>query len=190
MIHTLITFTPLQDTREDGDRRLPNCVPLTQTLGPIPLASLDANGWVIWEQKLLLAEGNKLLLAPIVGDVVQAPSHCFDLLNRANAIQLNISKDTQNPALFYLTLSPAGATPLNPLHNKAQLRVSQANNLPVPQLQIISTRDKYLTNTQTFSLDFIGTLDTRPGRNARLVFGNSLIVWADSNAIQVEWSSL
>ncbi|MBP6811388.1 MAG: hypothetical protein KA138_07700, partial [Saprospiraceae bacterium] len=69
MRHTLITFTPFQDSKEDaGFKDLLNCVPLTQTLGPIPLASLDSNGWAVWEHKVVLVEGHLIQIAPVVND--------------------------------------------------------------------------------------------------------------------------
>ncbi len=190
MRHTLITFTPFQDSKEDaGFKDLLNCVPLTQTLGPIPLASLDSNGWAVWEHKVVLVEGHLIQIAPVVNDQVMAPTYCFDVLSRQQAVQITITKDPQNPLLFYITLTPVGTTSVNPLNNTVRLSNNAAHNQPTPSLQIVSVRDRYMTNAQTFSMDIIGTLDTRPGRNAKLALGNSVTVWAEPDAVMVEWSA-
>jgi len=186
MLHTLLTFTPLQDVREDtSSRGFLNCIPLTQTLGPIPLASLDANGWAIWEHKVVLVDGTMIQIAPVLNDQVQAPIYCFDVQSRQQAIKLAITKDPQNPGLFYITLAPAGNTPANSLLHTA--RLSNTSHQPTPALQIISVREKYLTSGQTHSMDFIGTLDSRPGRNAKLSIGNTVTVWAEQDALLLEW---
>ena len=92
MLHTLLTFTPPQDAREDiATRELLPCVPLTQTFGPIPLASIDSNGWAIWEQKLILLEGHLIQIAPVVGGQVLPPTNCFDVQGSQQAIKLTIS---------------------------------------------------------------------------------------------------
>lgn len=191
MLHTLLTFTPLQDVQEDAaPKDVVSCVPLTQTLGPLPLASLDNNGWVIWEHKVVLVDGHLIQIAPVVNDRVMPPTHCFEVQGRQQAIKLTITKDAQNPTLFYIQLDPVGTVPVNTLNNSLRISNSPAQNQPLPSLQIISVRDKYLTNGQTFSLDFIGTTDTRPGRSSKMAFGNTIIAWAETNAVLVEWPAV
>jgi hypothetical protein len=191
MLHTLLTFTPFQDASEDAAAKGPlNCNALTQTLGPLPLASLDANGWAIWEHKVVLVDGYLIQIAPVVNGQVTAPTYCFDVQSRQQAVRLSIIKDTQNAGLFYIQLDPMGNTTVSPLNNTIRLSNSAANNQPVPSLQIISVRDKYMTSAQTHSLDFIGTMDTRAGRNAKIVFGNTVTIWSEQDALMFEWSIL
>ncbi len=191
MVHTLLTITPLQDAQENVATRatLP-CIPLTQTLGPLPLASLDSNGWFVWEHKAVLLEGRLLQIAPVVNGVVMPPIHCFDVQSRQHAVMLSIVRDAQNPNLYYFRLDPAGATPVNPLNNSARLSNSAAQNQPTPALQVVSLRDKYLTTAQTTALEILGTIDTRPGRSTRLVFGNAVTIWAEQDALLFEWSAM
>jgi len=191
MVHTLLTLTPLSDPREDVASRdaLP-CVPLSQTLGNLPLASVDSNGWLVWENKVILLEGHLIQIAPVVNGVVMPPTHCFDVQGRQQAVKFSIVPDQQNPSIFYFRLDPAGSSPVYPLNNTARLSNSAAQNQPVPSLQIVSVRDKYMTTAQTTSLEFIGTIDTRPGRSAKLVFGNTVTVWGEPDALLFEWSAL
>ena len=188
MVHTLLTFTPLQDAKEDtGQKDLLNCVALTQTLGPMPLASLDSNGWVIWEHKIMLVDGHLIQIAPVVDNRVLAPTHCFDIQGHQQAIRLTITRDSQNSALFYIQLDPIGSVPVSTLNNSVRISSNPTQFQPVPSLQVVSVRDKYLTSDQTFALGFIGTTDTRMGRSTKIYFGNMINIWAETNAVMVEW---
>lgn len=189
MKHTLLTFTPLQDAREDtGFKAVIPCIPLTQPLGPMPLAQLDANGWAVWQRKIALVDGQYLQIAPVINEQVMPAEFCFDVLNRQNAIKLTISPVPAMAGYYQVLLEPAGSNPVSPNNNTT--RLSAMTNQPQPSMEIATLRDRYMTAAQTVDFIIIGTIDTRPGKSAKLVFGASLIVWAEANALLFEWSAV
>lgn len=189
MKHSLLTFTPLQDGREDiGVKTVVNCTTLTQALGPMPLAQLDTNGWAVWQRKIALVDGQYLQIAPVVNNQVMPAEFCFDVMNRQNAIKITISPVPAAPGYNQVLLEPAGSNPVSPTNNTT--RLSAMTNQPQPSMEIGTLRDRYMTAAQSLDFIIIGTIDTRPGKSAKMAFGTSVIVWAESNALLFEWSAV
>lgn len=189
MKHTLLTFTPLQDAREDtGIKAAVPCTTLTQALGPMPLAQLDANGWAVWQRKIALVDGQYLQIAPVVNEQVMPAEFCFDVMNRQNAIKITISPVPAAPGFYQALLEPAGSIPVSPTNNTT--RFSAMSNQPQPSMEIATLRDRYMTAAQSLDFIIIGTIDTRPGKSAKMAFGTTVIVWAEANALLFEWSAV
>lgn len=186
MNHTLLTFTPLSDPR-DVPVRAPDCTSLSAVVGPLALCSFDENGWLVWEYKLSLVNGQYLQLAQVINDEVMPADSCYDVLTRANAIKISVETVTERPGSRTLKLEPFGSNPVDPQNHSARFSFGAVANQPIPVIQIGSTRHNYMTNGEVATVDIFGTIDTRPGRNSKLAIGNTVIVWAEQNAVLLEW---